>query len=103
MRDRRDPDDLTDLFGDAPQASNDDDWTLARAVWRVSEIAERMGMAVSTVRGWAEDGLLRATKTSPRGHYRVAADDLRVFLNGHAEPLRVDAPVVRAAPALRAA
>lgn len=68
------------------------DWTTDREVWTVSQIVDAMcaagqNVGASTVRGWCEDRLLVATKTSVRGHYRVKATDLRVFLNGHPEAL----------------
>lgn len=63
------------------------DWTHGRQTWTVSQIAEAMSrggvtVGISTVRTWCEQGLLHATKTSANGHWRVAGDDLRVFVNG---------------------
>lgn len=68
------------------------DWTMRRKVWSCSQIAHALTQlgaptASCTVRRWCADGLLRAEKTSRRGHYRVAAAALRVYLNGHAMPL----------------
>lgn len=87
--------DLHPMLG-TPSDNDTDDWTTERDVWTVTQIAKAMShggrrVGVSTVRGWCEDGLLRATKTSERGHYRVKASDLRLFLNGHPDPLSVAA------------
>lgn len=95
--------DLPDLFDDEPTGvrlrardprpvRESDDWTTEREVWTVTEIASAMSahgpsVAPSTVRGWCETAVLQAAKTSARGHWRVCASDLRLYLNGHAEPL----------------
>lgn len=62
------------------------DWTREADTWTVTEIASRLttsghSVSVATVRGWCESGDLRTMKTSERGHYRIAAQDLRDFLD----------------------
>lgn len=88
------PDDLPEFDALLAVGNDNDpgDWTTRRNVWTCSAIATamtRLGVptAPCTVRRWCADGLLRAEKTSLRGHYRVKAEDLRVYLNGHPEPL----------------
>lgn len=85
-------DDELDALLDARSANDPGDWTTRRAVWTCSAIARAMSSvgvptAANTVRRWCALGLLTASKTSLRGHYRVKAEDLRVFLNGHDAPL----------------
>lgn len=86
---------VDDLFDDTAAAgANDDarDWTTLKPVWKVSEIALHLGrlvgepVGVSTVRDWCEQRLLEA-ETTPGGHYRVRAEKLRTYLNGHPAPL----------------
>lgn len=74
---------LDDLLN--PAANDAGDWTGRRPLWTVTQIAAGMTRAgiptaPSTVRLWAQQGLLVAEKTSPNGHYRVRADVLRAFL-----------------------
>lgn len=70
---------------DGPPA-NVADWTTARDVWTPTQIAAQLGCTSRSVRSWCEQGLLAAS-TTPGGHYRVAAPDLRTWLNGHSAPL----------------
>ncbi len=79
-------DDLLRFDFDEPPPANVLDWTTLHDTWTATQIADRLGCSPRTVRLWCEQGLLTAA-TTPGGHYRIAASDLRVYLNGHSAPL----------------
>lgn len=79
-------DDLLRFDFDEPPPVNAADWTTLHDVWTATQIADRLGCSPRTVRLWCEQQQLAAS-TTPGGHYRVRASDLRTYLNGHADPL----------------
>lgn len=89
MSDTQERDDVNDLFG-PPANDTPVDWTTVREIWTVTQIATEMQIDTRTVRYWCAQGLLKA-RTTHGGHYRVEARDLRLYLNGHADPLSVAA------------
>lgn len=56
----------------------------------VKEVADRMKVSETTVRGWIRDGALRAIEIG-KG-WRVADTDFEVFLRDHATRARGDVP-----------
>ena len=88
------PDALLDALFDPDRDPDPDplrppviDWTTTRETWTVTQIAEQLDYDPRSIRLLCESGVIPAKKTSTRGHYRVAAADLRTWLNGHAQPL----------------
>lgn len=45
-----------------------------RTSWSVTELADRWGVTVDTVRGWIKDGRLDAYRLGGTGPYRVPAE-----------------------------
>jgi excisionase family DNA binding protein len=54
-----------------------------RLTWRLSEVAEALGVSVSTVSRWAAGGRLRSVRI--RGVVLIKPADLEAFLDEHRE------------------
>ncbi len=63
-----------------PRAA-DPNWPLHQEEWTCTQIAAATEYTDRQIRRLCEDGVLRA-RTTPGGHYRVAAEDLYEYLNG---------------------
>ncbi len=58
---------------------------MSQQLYSIFDVAERLGLHVKTVRGYVQDGRLKATRIGKQ--YRIQRDDLEAFTGGKVPPL----------------